>query len=188
MKKQISTFENPAAYYTHDSFKNLEIDSFIVPLYKRIFLDVFKARKLIFTILNDMHIGYVNNISKSRDKSIEKVVLRCFLSSSRSYKKRIHNDAIMNIDLKNLLLNTAFPKFIWVAELTSPSEYEKEKGRGLVILDATGNDSTDSIIFLMYPGVVFYEKDGEVKKLYIDLDAYSLYRNNLKGEWCNYEG
>ena len=90
--------------------------------------------------------------------------------------------------MKTLLLNTAFPKFIWVAELTSLSDYADEKGKGLIILDATGNNSTDSIIFLMYPGAVFYEKNGEVKRYDIDLGVYSLYRNNLKGEWCNYEG
>lgn len=94
----------------------------------------------------------------------------------------------MDIRLKTLLLNTAFPKFIWVAELTSPSGYVEEKGQGLIILDATGNDSTDSIIFLMYPGAFFYEKDNEVRRLDVDLGVYSLYRNNLKGEWCNYEG
>ena len=131
---RISTFENPTEYYTNPDFFNCEVKSIIVPLYPKIHLEAYKARKLVGLIISSDTIGL----------NIDSVLIRFFLTSSRSFKRSITVNSSFDEDYKELILGSSMPKFIWVAELSSHGLYKQNKAFGFIIIDATGSDSTDS--------------------------------------------
>jgi len=133
-------------------------------------------------ILQDDVIGY--NISK---KGTE-IILRFFLTSSRSFKYKTATD--MNIDerLKEIIITTHMPKFIWVAELSNKQLYADNLANGLIIIDATNNDImqvTESLIYLSYPDkfIMLGQKEKKVEKVFnnIKFKPFNIYTNNLAG-------
>lgn len=82
-------------------------------------------------------------------------VFRFYLTSSRSFKNHVAKIADMDIDLKNNILITKMPKFIWCGEIYTQEGFDQDdkKARGLVVLDATeaNQESIDALIFAGYP-------------------------------------
>lgn len=82
-------------------------------------------------------------------------VFRFYLTSSRSFKNHVAKIADMDIDLKNNILITKMPKFIWCGEIYTQDGFvqEEKKPIGLVVLDATeaNQESIDALIFGGYP-------------------------------------
>ena len=173
-----ATFNNPTAYYSDPAFYQCQIVSLIVPLYPKIYLEAFKARKLIDLILISDNIG-INSDS---------VLVRFFLTSSRSFKNCINLDSDFDDDYKELIVNSAMPKFVWIAELSSKKLYKQNKAYGFIIIDATGSDSTDSIILIAYSDRLILLKNNKYQvysRPYCKL--YNIYRNNLKGGWNQWQ-
>ena len=172
-------FYNPTCNYDDINFKNCKITSFIVPLYKKIYLESSMAKDFVYSILNNEIIGLGR--SKFTDNNI---IMRLFLTSSRSFKSKISLNRSMDIALRDTILYSAMPKFIWVAELGSLELYKDKKAFGLIIIDATSADTTSvgSIILIRYPDrqILF---DNEIPKLYTTelINSFDIYENNLKG-------
>jgi hypothetical protein len=175
---KITNFNEPASYYKGSDWKTCTMKSIIVPLYPRIYLEAFQAKKLVDLILVDDSIGFVGN----------ELVLRLFLTSSRSYKNRINENSDFDDTLKKLLVGISMPKFIWIAELSTVDLYAEGKSNGYLILDATGAPRVESIVFIVYPGQWCYFEDGKLEKLVVsDIHTYPVYRNNLKGVWNKWQ-
>src|SRR5690348_14319902 len=65
------------------------------------------------------------------------LIVRVFLSSSRSYRNYIAVDSELELAVKILINRINMPKFVWIAELTTIALVQDKKASGLIIMDAT---------------------------------------------------
>lgn len=176
---QTVSFENPVSYYQSGSeIEGCEVIGFVVPLYPKIYLEAYQARKLVDIIISSPDIGI--------DK--DEVVVRFFLTSSRSFKNCVNSDANFDEDLKNVIVGISMPKFVWIAELTSRELFCQGKVDGFIILDATGSKTTESIVFIAYSDRFIFIDQGVfnvVKRM--NHNVYTMYKNNLKGRWNRWQ-
>lgn len=131
--------------YKLNKFDEFSIDSmrlqmFIVPLYKRIFVDAVEAMKsfnMIIELCAPAIFKYLNNDS-------DKVVIRrCFLTSSRKYSSFRTLNAYKKYE-KQFYANLPFAKFLWVMELSVINQFENEDNQmafAEFVLDATASTS-----------------------------------------------
>jgi hypothetical protein len=176
---QRASFEAPGEYYPDPERKTYQITNFVSPLYSKMYIEASIAQKLILELLNDQNEGFLAVTGKPSFS----LVLRLFLTSSRSFKRCIRLGSAPD-RLKSLLLAASMPKFIWVAELSNPDLFRNSKIDGLVIIDATGHKRQYGHPFLRYyPGALV--STGEV--FFEDFGNFDLYRNNLRGDWCSWE-
>ena len=106
-----------------------EIVSFIVPLHPKVYIEAEEA----IQISSDLVIETTD---------IQEPCVRTFLTTARSYREYvIKNPDIQGLE-KQVLLNLDFPKFVWITEITSMSDFCDEKVKEVLFLDATA-DSGD---------------------------------------------
>jgi hypothetical protein len=132
---QKASLNNPLDYCNTS-----EIAHFVVPLYSKIYLDVNMAKQHILRYITNRNLYYLN------PQWDDRIILRTFLTSSRSYKQYIMHNEEIDPFLQGIILKMNFPKFIWVGELSTPEWVAEKKINGLIILDATeprdsGNDA-----------------------------------------------
>lgn len=174
-------FEDPGILYKDMNLNDLKIKYFIAPLYNKIYLDAEKAYKTFESVITDKIIGLQENNDK------KPYVIRFFLTSAKSFKNRLSNMPQMNSEMKEKLIYTSLPKFIWIGEITDNDLYAQELAKGIIIIDATGEQSKESVIFY-YHNETMLDKNTQnayefVKKVW---GCFSLYRNNLKGSWNDF--
>ncbi|MBS1660221.1 MAG: hypothetical protein JST68_04130 [Bacteroidetes bacterium] len=174
---------DPVEYYEEDwGFGGSTISSVIVPLYKKIYLEVTKARELALAILADADFGY---------RYDEGFVFRFFLTSSRSFKEHISRSELGGAH-KDCIILSRMPKFVWCAEFYEKGDFHAAvgaeyggmgagKASGLVIIDATeANEvSNDSLIFAGYPDRVLVKNEGKFVTLSEPLGFYKGFKSNL---------
>ena len=115
---------------------------------------------------------------------------RMFLTTSRSFKQSLFDPkSQMAKEIKKLILFNSFPRFVWIFEIGSAENFSSQLGKGLLILDATGGNSYASVLFYY-----FDKKIRDPRNLTQETDLksegsllFSLYKNNLKGEWNDWE-
>lgn len=143
---RLINLDQPGEHYEDEDCSNYEIDSIVVPLYPKIYLEAVVAKELVIQVLEDGNVGY--------DFGSD-FVFRFYLTSSRSFKNHVAKIADMDIDLKNNILITKMPKFIWCGEIYTQEGFDQDdkKAIGLVVLDATeaNQESIDALIFAGYP-------------------------------------
>jgi hypothetical protein len=166
---QTTEINAPCTYYKNS---NYIIERFVVPLYHRIYLEAGKASEWLSQVVEDPVFGWK---SLSAKKGFP-VIKRIFLSTSGSYKSFVMLSDMDN-RLKGAIQSLVLPKFVWLAELSTPDLFSMEKACGLVLLDATGSNTLQSIKMLLYPN--YLRLSG--KEYSIDFGAFDIYRNNLKG-------
>ena len=172
---QLAQLSNPAHYYNNINWSKCQITSFVSPLYPKVYLDAFEAKlhiKLLF-----LKIGF--SIPNGAE-----LFIRVFLASSRSYKNYLTKEATMQNDIRDFILDTPMPKFIWVGEFSTKALMKQEKANGLIILGATEPDLANykALIFSGY-GDRYYYPDADTKELVeilLPLYNYSIYSSNLK--------
>ena len=166
--------ELPGSNYEVEDYKNFKIDSIVVPLYPKIYLETALARELAFLILKDEYVGYEFN---------KDFIFRLFLASSRSFKSHIGKLKNMDEVLKNNILILKMPKFIWCCEIYNKEMFNTQLklANGLVILDATqaNKESIDALIFAGYPDRCISINENNFVSLPYKFVNYS-YFNNLK--------
>lgn len=166
---------NPARYYANSLWDQCEITYFIAPLYSKIYLEAYEARNFFFHIL--LKSPYKLNPGS-------KVVLRTFLTSSRSYKDLIAVNKNMDPILKEIIIKLSMPKFIWVGEISTKELYQQRLANGLILLDATeaNNRFLKPLILQAHQGRlrIFDEEIGFFKDYQINLESFIIYTNNLK--------
>lgn len=139
----------------HEDYK---VDNILVPLYKRMYLEASDAYDVAQYILEHENYGIVArypDFPKDED-----LVVRLFLASSRTFKVfRIENSNLQDLEHRRMYRmlygEIPLPRFIWVAELFTKSNFEAPNGNafGEIILDATAATKNDvkSVIMLNYP-------------------------------------
>ncbi|KIA96018.1 hypothetical protein OA88_21775 [Flavobacterium sp. JRM] len=165
---------NPVEHYgDDDAFFGATIESIVVPLYKKIYLEVINARSLATSIISDSNFGY---------KFKDDFVFRFFLTSSRSFKSHVSKLKSKQPLLIETLVLTKMPKFIWIAEIYENDNFNSGTADGLVVIDATeaNNNFIDSLLFAGYPDKVFVKNEKYFVTLPYNLDFYTKFKNNLK--------
>lgn len=152
-----------------------DIDCFVVPLYEKMYLsaeNVFQLYRNIFKLLN---------ISLD-----DQYIVRVFMTSSRSYKKALRAMKLLPDSMLRAQLELAMPKFIWVVEVASPSNYAIMRTDLRWIIDATANQ------YEMYPFLFVHDREKMLihdralkSRLFrVNFDAsntgYEMYEHNLR--------
>lgn len=177
---QIADVNKPAGFYPDAKYHSLKIKYFVAPLYKRMYLEAYKAKELFLTILKNKKIGV-----KQAGFKAGKYILRFFLTSQRSFKYQIKQNKSINIQMKDYILRLKLPKFLWIAEISNEIDYNDKLAEALAILDATGDNSLDTLCFLSYPQKrVEKSLEGDYNLMEHSWEKFEIYQSNLKGEHC----
>lgn len=169
-------------------YDNSRLQVFVAPLYKRIFLEAGDVDEIVYECLKSLKLwDYIRETTLSISNT-NPIVIRIFLTSSRKYKSfRTHH--IYPNELREIYSQILYPKFIWVAEISTYELYQNRKILGEIVLDATSTrkDLSDSIILIKYKNRLGYSNKDTLNehsfKLseYNNLDqSYDMYVNNLR--------
>ncbi len=172
---QLGKINAPAAHYPVARWHNCEITHFVVPLYSKVYLEAFRAKNLFKSILF--------NLFKVPDDS--QIFIRFYLTSSRSFKHSLAINTTFDQPTKDILLETALPKFIWIAETSNKALIKAKMADGIFIFDATqGNtQTTNALIAASYNNefVFFDENTKNFVRNILPLHSFSIFTNNLNG-------
>jgi Papain-like cysteine protease AvrRpt2 len=163
----------PSEHYTdRPDFLGCTIESVVVPLYKKIYLEVTKARELALAIVSDSDFGFAFQPG---------FVFRFFLTSSRSFKEHISRLPELPANQKDLLILVGMPKFIWCAEYYVQADFQNHIAAGLLVIDATEANQVwmDSLIFAGYPDRIVIKSETEFVPLQESFTGYLRFKNNL---------
>ncbi|HEY4149712.1 MAG TPA: hypothetical protein VGM41_12320, partial [Chitinophagaceae bacterium] len=171
---QKATLKDPAKHY-ESGWHDCRIAYFIVPLYSRIYLEAFEAKNFVKRFL-------ITGPNPLADGS--EVLLRCYLASSRSFKDWLAQNKSFQNDLKDIILETSMPKFIWVYELSTKSLVKQKKANGLLILDATEANIyfNKPLVIAAFQGKVINFADGlgVLENSEWMLPEFTIFDRNLK--------
>ena len=164
-----------------------DIDTFVVPLYEKIYFSAEYVDSLTKALFLDDTFG-IDVLSKFIKN--ENIIKRIFLTSSKSYKKQ-RREQKLPLNLSETYCEMNMPKFIWVCEISTPELYPKEEIVGEVIIDATANHHERfSFLAIHYPDFLVLnsrEKLTDDTSRFINgglsvenMLSYSMYKSNLK--------
>src|SRR5690606_34488420 len=169
---RVIALEYPGEHYTEKDCRAYQIDSIVVPLYPKIYLESVIAKELVLQVIKDANVGYDFG---------EDFVFRFYLTSSRSFKNHIARIEDMDAYLKNNILITKMPKFIWVGEFYTKDAFSEidKKACGIVLLDATeaNQESIDALIFAGYPDRCISMNENNFVTLQKSFENYRYYSN-----------
>lgn len=171
---QIARFDRPVKHYEDEEWNQVEITHFIVPLYKKIYIDAANA------------IDAANNLLVEEIGVESGNVVRTFLTSSRSYKDYVAKNQDFSQEEKQKLLTLDMAKFIWVTEYADVNSFCNEKANGIILMDATGQINADDIssIILFQKGtsaIVYNQKTKSYHEYEKLMTTYfNTFKNNLK--------
>ena len=181
---QLVLFDEPTNIleYNHDeSFKDCTIESVIVPLYHKVYVDSVLAHDLIRNILREK---LLINLS-------EPYIIKIFLTSSRSFKSETCINSEFDPDIKELIVSKKMPKFIWIAELYKDENCMLQNNvMTLIVIDATEPNFDEShIIFIMHDNqyIVYNFSEKFYEKIYSESIKISTFVNNLKEAHCQWQ-
>lgn len=197
IKKYVMIDDNNVPYsveeYDHFSVFDKEINLFIVPLYKRIFLEANDALTFFECLLEKISSLIERHMKTQKlhyDAKENPIIKRILLTSSRKYKKKRVSNA-SSMETKQYYSNILMPKFIWLCEVATYENYQKGNVMGEIVLDATAAryDHINSTILIRIGDIVGYRRPNEDfsvidQGLQYKMPAFdtefSLYENNLK--------
>ncbi|MCW3110414.1 MAG: hypothetical protein JWQ09_4920 [Segetibacter sp.] len=168
---QLTTIDVPSAYYSSPRWKDCEISMFIAPLYPKIYLEADTARKLANS--------YVKQFKTLKLISRGDVVLKTFLTSSRSYKEYLALGSGLDSVAKELLLATSMPKFIWVTEMSEIALLKQQQCFGVILIDAT-EPKKEGVVAALFENKYLSYDFSKFNIFDIPLQPFNVYLNNLK--------
>ena len=170
---QRASFNTPANHYP-SSWHDCRISFFIVPLYTKIYLEAFEAKNYVYRFL-------LTGPSSLKDDST--ILIRFYLASSRSFKNSISSNELMQNDIKQIIVETSMPKFIWITELSTKDLIKEKKANGIVIIDATEANLqfNKPLILAAFQDtlVELNEETGNLEVNSLPLQDFLIYENNL---------
>lgn len=195
MPYQYRTFDNPITY--NDVCK-AEITGFIVPLYRRVFLeasyafDVVQNLLLAIKDLIDLDNLSINGQKYCTDKN--PVIIRLFLTTSRNFKEYKSKQKDMKVN--KIVQMLPMPKFIWVGEYMLASQYVKKnkKAFGEVVVDATVSKymREEGVLYARFPQRIAYKLPQDQSDIFFNRienvinvqnmmvpDEFEVFKNNL---------
>ena len=163
-----------------------DVVSFIAPLAEKIFLPAESFQKVVTKLLAHKDVGCQ---ARSPRLSAAPLVLRLFLTTARSFKKRLTKRGMGHPDVEELYRNLPLPHFIWVCEISHMEDYTKNHMiHGEILWDATRNAyEPEGWIAIHYPEALMVDL-GSAQNQQQQLtefplqnsQVYPLYRNNLR--------
>ena len=172
---QIAPFNKPVDY-----IKDSEIIHFIVPLYTKVYLDAHEVKSQIKKFILERNLFY---LAPNWDDNI---IIRTFLTSSRSYKQYIIQNNQIQANLQNIIKDLSLPKFVWICELSYIELISKKEVNGLIILDATEPRFTKhkSLILITNSTRVAYKENGKMKEENIgEYEEFKDERGEIQKKW-----
>ena len=169
-------------------FQNGRATCFSVPLYKRIFMEAKDAEDIIYDLLNTVDIQQkINGIMPISNSN--PLIVRIYLTSSRKYKK-LRGKFSESTEVTAFYQQLVYPKFLWVAELTTREKYDDGKIYGEIVLDATTDRTNpeNSLICMRFLNSFSYRMPTEPVTVLEDFyefcdtaanGTYKMYTNNL---------
>jgi hypothetical protein len=166
-------------------FEFKDIEAFVAPLPERVFLPAESFQKVVTTVLNHEEVGYK---TLSPRLSEAPLVLRLFLTTVRSFKKRLTEREMGHPHVRELYRNLPLPHFFWVCEISHMGDYLDHLIHGEILWDATRNASEpDGWITVHYPEILIMDvgsalnRRQELKTFSLqNSQVYPLYRSNLQ--------
>ncbi|MBF0608625.1 MAG: hypothetical protein HQL61_13880 [Magnetococcales bacterium] len=153
--------------YTFD-----DLDYAIVPLYEKMFLDAEIVR------------GRAENMLKSKVIDLPApLVLRVYMTSSKSLKEKVRNDRSMESNLTKRILCTPMPKFVWCVDISTKNDFMLSKMSGKIIIDITAGtyELNPWILYHDLSKVVYYNTATDrFMKETLPIKPYNIYKNNLR--------
>lgn len=170
---QRASLDTPTLHYPSNDWRSCTIKHFIVPLYPKIYLEAYQAKNFVFKFLVQGPEPLTNG---------KEVLIRFFLSSSRSFKDSLSLNTSFSSDVKDIVLEMLMPKFIWVAEISNKSKMKQGQADGIVILDATEANIyyNKPLIMAAYQSKLITLSNGNLESIDIPLSPFKIYTHNLK--------
>lgn len=168
-------FSSKVAKEKYDSeWKSCTISHFVVPLYKRIYLEAYVAKNFVYKLLCSNYFNFADK---------RELYIRTFLCSARVYRDyAMLSD--MGTNLKDIILNKSLPRYVWVTEISDNMSIGQNHAKGLVLLDATEANASDfrPLIFALCNGsLVQYDKKH---KAFVSsqekIEPFTMYESSLK--------
>jgi len=173
---QLATLDHPTAHYPEVAWQSCNITYFVSPLYPKIYLEAYKAKSYFLSILFNLFPSIPDN---------SEIFIRFFLSSSRSFKQELALKSDFNQTIKDLILETQMPKFVWIGEISSKVLIKNKQADGLILLDATEANMlfVKVIISAAYQNsYIFYDPNIKwIKISSLPLGTFSIFTSNLNG-------
>jgi len=165
---QLAYLSEPVSYYTNPRWAGCTITGCIIPLYPKIYLEANEARTKALLWLQSMNL-----------QTAIPIVIKCFLTSSRSFKDSIAGNDSLDANTKELLLSLAMPKFIWITELTNKDLLRQNLCNGLIVLDATEPKKTGMIASIIENNFISYS-DTAITQTALPLQPFRQFNQNIK--------
>ena len=129
-----------------------DIDAIVVPLSQRMYLHPPVLQSGVLQSLEE------DDLNRLTGKTL---IRRAFLTSSKKFRKIAALSGCFDTTHKNLILSLHFPKFIWIAEYSSPENFDNQLVDYRFIIDSTSRASEmDQVLFRQVPGTVFAKTFG----------------------------
>ncbi|MCC6760093.1 MAG: hypothetical protein IT252_02705 [Chitinophagaceae bacterium] len=178
---QLMQWDKPtAAYAKTDGFGGFKLSGFVVPLYRKVYLEAAKAQKFFQEAFHEI----------GDKKMANELIFRMYLASSRSFKAHVAAQSQMPVELRDTILAVSMPKFVWCAEFFDKDGVLNQEPCTLMLLDATEYSDywKDSFIFAAHSsGAQIKIENPELIKLYDTtvlvttqgLKGFKAYSSNL---------
>ena len=155
---------------SNNGYAMADIDFILVPLYNRVHQE--------YTVLYEKVIDYLEteNLNIAEDS-----VIRVYLASANSLKRRALQDKSMDQLLKDILLRLEMPKLVWCVEISSKDEYKNRMVSARMIIDSTASPGASTPwLFVHDRGKIRYYNAGKWYETLHKIEAYNMYQHNLK--------
>lgn len=153
-----------------DSYGMNDIDLILVPLYNRVHQE--------YAVLYERVMDYLEtgNLDLSEDS-----VVRIYLASAVSMKRRAMEDKSMDLMLKSILVSMEMPKFVWCVEISDKEEYKNRKISARMIIDSTASPGVSTPWLLVHDREkIKFLDSGKWYEASHKTAAYNMYQHNLR--------
>ncbi len=163
-----------------------EIDSFVVPLYKHVFMAAEDAYKIAIDLIDESKDSIRECLCRTGKLETNQIVIRLFLTTSRAYKQ-FRVTSAFSLNEKVFFSQVAYPKFIWICEYGTFDAYRNHKGVGEFVIDATASMTNSPVISIRHGDSITYRGPNDPEdfvKLRRDIPIESEFKmfeeNNLR--------
>lgn len=147
-----------------------DLDYVIIPLYEKMYINANSVYERVKAIIE----SNVLNIK-------EQILVRIYLTSTRSLKRETLEKKSMNETLKSIILRLHMPQFVWCVDICNKEEYFQELTSSRIIIDSTAGTYEDDPWLLMHDDQkIVWKHNHDFYKEDKTINAYSIYKNNLK--------
>lgn len=173
---QLDCLGKPAARYSRcrdgADWMHCEIEHFVVPFYKKIYIEAFVVKKLVKMLIESSFFADLHGTG---------ITLRTFLCSTRSYRDYVKRSD-MTDEMKQEILSVFLPKFIWVAEISTLDKLKAHRGAALLIIDATEVKIEDyaPVLLGLHNNKALIRVSRGLGEKPTRTNDFAMYSNNLK--------